>query len=160
MLKNIGLSNYIQYIFTQTNIPSLYNLPGQKFIKFFGGVLENIKNKKRHSEINWPRLVKAASLIEPAIKIYPNLKVHVDLLKTYWFLRAGMIRFNFNWHRIEISELLNLLFRNCQINIGRSVYMPYFNYLIFDQLRNLANLALRPYNLNPIPTTHGLNQPI
>ena len=54
MLKNVGLSNYIQYIFTQTNIPSLYNLPGQKSIKFLGGILENFQASKGHSEINRP----------------------------------------------------------------------------------------------------------
>ena len=27
---------------------------GQKFVKFFVGVLENLKKSKRHSEINWP----------------------------------------------------------------------------------------------------------
>ena len=45
---------YIQYIFTQTNIPSLYNLPGQKSIKFFGGILENRWFHEIHSDIIWP----------------------------------------------------------------------------------------------------------
>ena len=54
MLKNVGLSNHIQYISTQTNIPSLYNLPGQNSIKFLGGILENFQTSKGHSEINWP----------------------------------------------------------------------------------------------------------
>ena len=54
MLKSVLLSNYIQYIFTQTNIPSLYNLPGQKSIKFFGGILENRWFHKIHSDIIWP----------------------------------------------------------------------------------------------------------
>ena len=54
MLKNVGLSNHIQYIFTQTNIPSLYNLPGQKSIKNFGGILENRWFHKIHSDIIWP----------------------------------------------------------------------------------------------------------
>ena len=30
VLKNVGLSEYIQYIFTETNVPNLYKLPGQK----------------------------------------------------------------------------------------------------------------------------------
>ena len=51
VLKKVGLSKYIQYIFTQTNIPSLYNLPGQKSIKFFGGILENRWFHKIHSDI-------------------------------------------------------------------------------------------------------------
>ena len=34
------------------NIPSLYNLPGQKPIKFLGGILENFQASKGHSEIN------------------------------------------------------------------------------------------------------------
>ena len=30
VLKNAGLSEYIQYIFTETTIPNIYKLPGQK----------------------------------------------------------------------------------------------------------------------------------
>ena len=29
-IRNVGLSKNIQYKFTQTKIPSLYNIPGQK----------------------------------------------------------------------------------------------------------------------------------
>ena len=29
-----------------------FQIPGQKFVKFFVGVLENLKKSKRHSEIN------------------------------------------------------------------------------------------------------------
>ena len=84
--------NYIQYISTQTNIPSLYNLPGQNSIKFLGGILENFQTSKRHSEINWPLVCS------PTGRSTERSKCALNILWVMSKLKWGKIEFKSFWH--------------------------------------------------------------
>ena len=104
------LSKYIQYIFTQTNITSLYNLPGQKSIKFFGGILENRWFHKIHSDIIWPLKVSHIYIFFDCLqeygKIFRNLhgwKAEMRPIENIWLKVLKKMGF---WCRSQSQNLV------------------------------------------------------